>query len=253
MQNGLQDRKMKNPSYSLRAFAKYLELAPQVLSEIFRGKRHLPVKNSQRVIDKLALSPELANEFRASLKSQKSRLKDISKLSLQSENILSEERHYRIIAQWEYYAVITLLETARPYFDIEHIAKKLDLAIDRTRFVVDVLLNEELIIQDEEGQFVKNTKKLSTTKDIPSQALRDAHIDILKIASEKIETIPVEDRFYSASTIAIKKDKLLEAKELIREFRSKLAEFTKGDGPDEVYQMNIQLFPLTVNESKKDI
>lgn len=114
-------------------------------------------------------------------------------------------------------------------------------------------MNEELIIQDEEGQFVKNTKKLSTTKDIPSQALRDAHIDILKIASEKIETIPVEDRFYSASTIAIKKDKLLEAKELIREFRSKLAEFTKGDGPDEVYQMNIQLFPLTVNESKKDI
>jgi hypothetical protein len=63
-----QDKLKKNSSYSLRAFARYLDLAPQVLSEIFRGKRHLPLKNVENVIEKLGISPSEAQGFRLSLK-----------------------------------------------------------------------------------------------------------------------------------------------------------------------------------------
>jgi uncharacterized protein (TIGR02147 family) len=166
-------------------------------------------------------------------------------LSTNNEHLLSEERHYRIISEWEYYAVVTLLETNVEYLKVETIAEKLEMKQERAQFVIDTLLAEKIIGKTDNGVFQKNVQKLTTSKDVPSGALRKAHQEILEIAGEKLEKIKVEDRFYSASTIAIKKQNLDDAKELIREFRGKLSKFIAGDGPDEVYQMNIQLFPLS--------
>lgn len=246
-----QDKQKRNPAYSLRAHAKYLGLSPQVLSEIFRGKRHLPMKKVDEVIEKLALSPDIANRFRQSIKVNKFRLKDMAKLNVTNEHLLSDERHFRIISEWEYYAVITLLETCHEIDSLEIIANKLDIKKMRVDFVVNSLLAEELIIKNNDGIYKKNCKKLSTTKEIPSLALKEGHKEILEIARQKIDVVPVEERFYSASTIAIKKEKLSEAKELIREFRNKLTTFIADDEPNEVYQMNIQLFPLTTHQSTK--
>lgn len=246
--NKFQEKLSINPSYSLRSYSRFLEIAPQVLSEIFNGKRHLPMKNADQIIVKLGLAPHNAYLFKKSLNSTKSRLKDIAKLSLSEEHILSNERHFKIIAEWEYYAIITLLEIKESFDSEKKIALRLGLSELRVKYVLDILIKEKLIIRNSSRIFKKITNKLSTTQDIPSLALKKGHQELLKLASAKIETIAIQDRFYSASTIAIKKEKLLAAKELIREFRSKLSRFIASDQADEVYQMNIQLFPLTIQE-----
>lgn len=244
-----QDKLRRNSAYSLRSFAKFLGLAPQEVSEIFRGKRNLPLKKVDYVLKKLCLSPAEELLFKDSLKCKKSRLKDIAQLTPKTRFQLSDERHYRIIAEWEYYAVITLLETKQQFASVESIASRLALPLKRAKFVVESLIEEEFIAINSNGFYQKNVNKLSTTQDIPSQAIRESHKEYLSMAREKIDSVPVADRFYSASTLAVRKDKIPAVKELIREFRDKLGQFVSDASADEIFQMNIQLFPLTELES----
>lgn len=242
-----QARLRKNPSYSLRAFSSYLGLAPQVISSVFKGQRHLPVKSSEQVIDRLGLSVDEARLFMKDLKSRKAKLSRLSKNAEEenSEITLSEERHFRIIAEWEYYAILNLLDTKDEFSQPQQMARRLGLSEKRAQFLVEDLIAEEMIEKNQEGFYQRKVKHLTTTKDVPSQALKHAHKEALQLAGEKLTQVNVDERFYSASTISIDKFKLNAAKDLLREFRKKMTMFMKEGETDEVYQFNIQLFPLT--------
>lgn len=64
----LENRKQKNDHYSLRAYAKFLDLSPSCLSEIFSSKRHLPLNKAEGVIEKIGLTHDHADLFRTSLR-----------------------------------------------------------------------------------------------------------------------------------------------------------------------------------------
>lgn len=68
LKSELEQRKERNDGYSLRAFAKYLDVSPSCLSEIFSGKRHLPMHKVANVLEKLGISGEVANVFQTSLR-----------------------------------------------------------------------------------------------------------------------------------------------------------------------------------------
>ena len=242
-----QSRLHKNPKYSLRAFSSYLGLAPQVISLIFQGKRHLPIKSARSVVDKLGLSPKEAQLFLADLSSVRTKLSHIS-ISETAEVTLSEERHFRLIAEWEYYAVLNLLETKDVFTSENQIADRLGLDIKRAKFVLSDLISEKMVKKDQRGCFIRSINHLTTTKDIPSRALKIAHREALQLAEEKLEQTDIDARFYSASTISIDKLKLNAAKELMREFRQKMKHFMKEGETDEVYQFNMQFFPLSKNK-----
>lgn len=59
----LDRRKEKNPFYSLRAFARDLEMSPQMVSQLLRGKRHLSVISVSKVADKLKYTQEEKRDF----------------------------------------------------------------------------------------------------------------------------------------------------------------------------------------------
>ena len=54
----LERRQKNNSAYSLRAFAKYLDVSPAALSQIMSGKRGVSVKRLNFLMDKLGLSPK---------------------------------------------------------------------------------------------------------------------------------------------------------------------------------------------------
>lgn len=68
LRQDLEIRKSKNESFSLRAYAKLLDLSPSCLSEVFSGKRHLPINKLESVIEKMGLAAEAASHFRTSLR-----------------------------------------------------------------------------------------------------------------------------------------------------------------------------------------
>lgn len=51
----LNARKTRDPNYSLRSFAKDMELSPSSLSEMFSGKHHLSIRTFEKIAGKLNL------------------------------------------------------------------------------------------------------------------------------------------------------------------------------------------------------
>ena len=57
LKSELERRLGQNSSYSLRAFARDLQISPGNLSEIVKGKRPLSKKNAQKIAGSLGLNP----------------------------------------------------------------------------------------------------------------------------------------------------------------------------------------------------
>ena len=67
LQRELRLRQQRNPSYSLRAFAKHLEIDPGSLSGVLNQRRILSYSAGKKVLSRLILSVEEAEQFLSSV------------------------------------------------------------------------------------------------------------------------------------------------------------------------------------------
>ncbi len=244
MREGLSLKQRNNPHYSLRAYARDIGIHPATLSQIINGKRGLPFKDADFVAKKLNLGPKEHALFKESLLQKKSTLESI-KVSAEDTRVMLDDSFYRIIAEWEHYAVLELFNLNDFTRTKAEVAAKLDLTINRTEVVITNLIMAGLIEVDSAGLLSKVHSDVKTTEDITSQALRDSHKEALHMGLSKIDTVPVELRDYSSSTLALDISKVPEAKLIIRDFRRKMAALLSQGEKKEVYQLAIQFYPLS--------
>lgn len=243
MREGLSLKQRNNPHYSLRAYARDIGIHPATLSQIINGKRALPVKDSEKVIKRLNLGPKERSLFIDSLAKNKSY--NQIKISEEDNRLVLDESYYKIIAEWEHYAVLELFNLEDFQRTKEDVALRLDLTSNRTEVVLHNLTVCKLLELDEEGKLKKVPSDVKTSEDIVSQALRDSHKEAMQMGVSKIDEVAVELRDFSSSTLAIDMKKLPEAKALIREFRMKMAALLNSGDKTEVYQIAVQFYPLT--------
>ena len=91
---------------------------------------------------------------------------------------------------------------------------------------------------------------MATTDGIPSAAIRKRHKQILGKALESIDTHSVAERDFSSMTLTIDPALLPEAKKRITAFRRELCAFLESSKRKRVYEISIQLFPLSAGEQK---
>jgi uncharacterized protein (TIGR02147 family) len=233
-----------NPSYSLRAYANFLGLHSSTLSQVLSGKRSLPLKNAKEVTTKLNLGPKDKTLFLESLYRLKTNLDDI-KVDQNDDRFILDESYSKVIAEWEHYAVLTLFDIDNFLATKEEISARLGISELRSEVVLNNLLICNLVNKDAAGIFQKTHAQVRTTEDVSMKALRDSHIETLEMGKNKLEEIDVELRDYSAMTVAMDIEKLPEAKTIIREFRQKMSALLRDGKKTDVYQLAIQLYPLT--------
>jgi uncharacterized protein (TIGR02147 family) len=79
-----------------------------------------------------------------------------------------------------------------------------------------------------------------------SQAIRDHHTQVLRLAEEALEKVPMNRREYAALTMAIDSKKIGEFKSALKELRRKFCvEAQKSTDTDQVYCFALQFFPLS--------
>lgn len=242
-------KQRNNPHYSLRAYARDIGIHPATLSQIINGKRPLPVKDSANVAIKLNLGPKERTLFIESLTRSKSTLDQI-KLSDEDTRFMLDESYYKVIAEWEHYALLELFDLKDFNGSTEEVAARLDLTLNRADVVIKNLLTCGLLAKNEEGKLEKVHARITTTEDIKSQALRESHKEVLAMGTNKLDQIEVELRDFSSLTMALDLNRLPEAKTIIREFRQKMIEMLDGGERTDVYQLAIQFYPLTKIEEK---
>ncbi|MGZ3804479.1 MAG: TIGR02147 family protein [Pseudobdellovibrionaceae bacterium] len=252
LKNELKYRLQRNPSYSLRAFAKALEMSAPHLSDILSGKKGLSLSSAQRIALILKFNADEQQTFcdLVTIKHSK-RAKDIqeAKLRLKQnternsfQKIDSEE--FKLIADWYHLAILHLLELDNFQSDSAWIARKLSLPESIVNEALDRLEKVQLIDRSKQQWKIKN--KFSSTGDMPTMAIKNFHHQILKKASLAIDTQVSFERDLSAIIMACDEEKVPEAKRWIKEFRRKFCtHLDKSKSKNRVYCLAIQFFKIS--------
>jgi uncharacterized protein (TIGR02147 family) len=111
---------------------------------------------------------------------------------------------------------------------------------------LEELVKLGMLARDAEGH-LKQTKTLVTTQDeVLTGPLAQYHKEFMKKAGESIDLVPREERDISSVTFRVSEKTAKRLKEKIQKFRMELAEEASQDeDPVAIYQLNLQLFPVT--------
>lgn len=228
--------------------------SPATLSMILNGHRRLTLKAAEKLSGALGLSGRRGGYFLCLAELECVRTSE-QKLSVQERALrlrsLSEEhtlslRQYRSLAIWYYPVIYALVGMQDFQRSAEWIANRLgrNVTIREVRQALGDLLNLGLL-QDREGQFVQSQGALSTEDEVRDIGIRRYHQQMLALAVDSLD-VPLEQRELNGLTIPLAAHRISEVKDRIRKFRKDLNQYlSQFNDTGEVYQLNIQLFPLT--------
>lgn len=248
LQGELVRRCQTNPRYSLRAFAKSLEIESSHLSKILRGQRPIKPGLLNRLGQKLNLP---LNEIR---KFEETKSKRTSR-QFQSKNFkqLSQDV-FESIEDWRHYAILELMKVRGFKTDPRWLAGRLGISVNEVHSYVDKLIRIGLLTVEPDGRWIDTSDGFSTDvisdTDV-SYAHRRSQIFILKQAMASVESLPLTERDQSSMMMATSSRKLKQAKKMIQQFRRELCEFLEDTtNKDSVFQLSISLFPCIHPASK---
>jgi uncharacterized protein (TIGR02147 family) len=109
-----------------------------------------------------------------------------------------------------------------------------------------------LIAQGEDGIYRATAKFILTDPDVQSLFIPKFHQAMTRMAGEAITRFPKDERYFSSSTVSLSERTYRDIIELIRGTRKEvLRKVGEDPGPDRVYHLNMQLFPLTAAPRRK--
>lgn len=244
LEEDYKSRKRRNSRYSMRSYGVLLGISSGRLSEIFCGKSPVTSKQAIKIVERAGWPEERCLTFLSLVKEEERELRQKRHLEKQKRHRALSLDEFALVADWEHFAVLSLLETKEARPNIKWIAKRLSLTPGKTQEVVERLIRYGYLNKEGDG-FSLSQEATYTPSDIYSKALRESHKQTMQLAVEKLETVPLERRDVTSVTMAIDSKKLPEAKRLIQDFRKKMMKFLERGHQDEVYLMNVQLVPLT--------
>lgn len=245
----------KNPNLGARYFAKRAGFrSPATLSMIIRGKRGLGAAAIDNVAKAFLLTGTRKNYFSGLVRLESTR-KHSEKLELQEELLHLKSRksesalslkQYRVLTRWYIPAIYELVGAKKFRNDPEWISRQFCDTINVSEIKTAIQDLKDLdLLKEVEGKLVRTNHALNTSEDIKNLAMRRYHFEMIGKARLALDSA-VNIRDISGVTVGIRKSDLNKIKEKIRDFRRDLNEsLSLVSETDEVYQLNIQFFPLT--------
>lgn len=244
-------RQAKNPRYSLRAFARHLNLPPGRLSQYISGKRAITAGALRKICDRLGVSPTTEEALLASAMRKKgSHSSDTDFYLVSAREAREADDVFRVIAEWEHFAILSLIRLRGQKHDAASLARRLGVRKSKVEAAVARMCSIGLLSRSR-GRLVRTHARIRTSDGVSSRALRIVHRDIIEQAMACLEHTPLDRRSITSITMPVNTRKLPEAVERIKAFRRSMSEFLEGANADEVYNLNVQLVPVTKSGGKK--
>jgi uncharacterized protein (TIGR02147 family) len=236
-----------NPQFSLRAFARQLDIHPTTLSQILAGKRPITKKRFSYIADKVHLSPAQHEKFLKNFATKKKK-KPAQKEQDQHDYKQLTIDSFSIIADWYHFAILQLLEVKGFKQDPRWIAKSLNIRINEVKIAIERLKRVGLITVTKRGKWIDTSEGFTTTvhNQFTNSALRNLQKQVLNMALNALDEVTIEERDQTSITMSLNSKRLPEIKSMIKDFRRKLISFVNQDKvKDCVYQAGISIYPLT--------
>jgi uncharacterized protein (TIGR02147 family) len=261
--DGLKQRQAKNPTYSMRAFARDLGISPQKLNQVLTGKSGLSPQSAQSIAEKLALRKAESDVFMALVESKHHRSR-FARIAAQErvENLKNwsgfqtiDPGELRSMSEWYHWAAYVLvdLDDFRPDFD--WISKKLGISAPLAAKAYDDLFALGLIREEAPGKWVRDASKFRVRTDQPSEHLRNYYRQLWEIANKALDAEPESRRDFSATMLSIGLDDIEFVKEECDAFHKSLIDkISKRPGRAEaVYALAVQFFPIALSPEENPV
>ena len=160
-----------------------------------------------------------------------------------------DHTYFQYLSNWYYPAIREMVARADFREDPEWIGRQLVPPVQPALVAtaLQLLLELGLVERVDDGRLTRGNPSISTGHEVRSLAIGNFHRQMMSRAAESIEAVARERRDISALTVCIPLDRVGELKERIQGFRELLLDLCDGsESPDAVYQINIQLFPLSL-------
>lgn len=252
LQDEFNNRCRHNPHYSLRAFARDLELSSARLSEVLSKKKGLSREAADQLTTKLKLNPIEAEYFCdlvevAHARSPVAREAAIARIRAFSpmDSVKNLEMDsFKIVSDWQHFAILGLMHLKEFKSDPSWMGDRLGISHDTVLECLARMIRVQMV-KYENGAYKPFKDYVAGPDGIPSEAVRKLHKQLLEKAIVSLETQSVDERDMSSMIIPTSKKKLELAKKRIRDFRVRLnRELSEGSDLDEVYCLSIGFFDL---------
>lgn len=238
LETELERRKKKNPRYSVRGFARDLKIDATALSRILNGSRKIGPKTAKNLLARLDVDASTREVLLRSLIAP-------DEMGVPSDSDYTEVTAEQLerMDDWIYSAILGLARSGNLRLDSQKLAKFFGTKIVEMERQLKTLVELGLLKRTEKGFRTVNARASAAyLKD--SAALRKIHAGYISKAIDTLGASPEVERDVSGITVLISKSKLPEASRRIKQFRRSLATFLESPEGEELYRINIQLFPL---------
>lgn len=235
----------KNPRYSLRAFAKKLNVSNSALSEIMRAKRKISKGKAIEFAKLLNLSQKEIDNLTIAFSSV-NRIEILKNTENPINEVLIEDGHFHIMADWRYFSVLGLVRGSRGNMSTVEMARLLGLKSKEVSLLVEEMISVD-IIQKRGNQLYVENFILRTSENFPKNLLDKRRIQSLEGAKFAIEeNLSSELGFFS--TIGVNLEKIEAAGELIEDFMKRLCIFLRDKDSTDIFEVSFNLFPRTIKK-----
>lgn len=251
-----EDRKRRS-AFSWREFSKITGFSSSsYMKVVCDGKSKLSRLGVERVADAMGLTGFEKEFFRAMVKFGQAEEEGAKKSAYESMLAIAKDHKVRVLQGdlFEFYdswrnPVIRELAPLMPGATPGEIAKKCypEISAAEVRQSLDFLSRTGLLKKSIDGQLEQAETSVTGTPDATRLALRGMHRQMSKLATPALD-LPREERNFSGVTMGISKDTYERIVKELDECRRKVIAIASEDkNIDQVYRLNLQLFPLTRN------
>lgn len=244
LRSALHDRIARNPAYSLRAFARDLGLSHTYLSLIINHKKRISAQQAVWLSEALGLDAGRKQEFVHST-FNRTKLKADRKASVRFQQL--ELDKLRLAAGWHHWAILDLTLLQDFQSNARWIAKRLGLSAPLVTEAIQRLKRLGLL-ESQNGVWKKADHFIAVPTTRSHACMRQLHRDLILKALKNLNSGSKKDyeaRSISGAIIPVNPARLQAAKKRVAAFRRNMIRFLSEGECTELYQLNLQLFPLT--------
>ncbi len=249
-------KKLK-PQYSFRYFSRKAGLSSSnFLKLVMEGQRNLGSPTIGKFVKALGLDPDEASFFADLVALDQA--ETVAERNRAFERVAANRRFrrarrlegplFKYLSRWYYPAVRELAGRSDFRDDPAWIAKQLlpTITTREARQALTTLRKLGLLVEDGTGRLVRGETSLTTGHEVRSLVVTAYHQQMLERAADAVRTVPPAGRDVSALTVCVKASTVIELKERIRRFREAMLDRCDSEtDPDQVFQLCIQLFPMS--------
>jgi uncharacterized protein (TIGR02147 family) len=223
----LSTRIIRNPGYSLRAFARDLDVSPASLSNILAGKQSISKRLAENISESIFLPGSSKELFVLSAEYSSSRsltsrriLKQQIIAMMRDEKSQMDLEAFSVIQDPIHFAVLESLKLPKLMGEIGMIADFLGVEVDKTKKALERLTTLGLT-QITENRFTGTVEATYTFPKAPNRAVQNYHAAVLGRAIESLND-KLEKRTFCSVLTACNREERKKIEERLYDFVKKI-------------------------------